>query len=220
MTHDSKEARIEEEAPTQDEEAAEDVATEEEVVEPAEDEGAEEEVPAKKWYVVHTYSGQEGKVKTYLEKTVATGKMGRHIGRILVPTEEVTEVRKGRRATVVRRFYPSYVLVEMAMNNETWQLVSNAPGVTGFIGNRQRPQPLKDSEVERVLSQMEHKKGRPSHEVPFQVGDSVMVVDGPFADFSGVVDEINPMRGRLKVMVTILGRPTPVELDILQVRAL
>jgi transcriptional antiterminator NusG len=176
--------------------------------------------PDLKWYVVHTYSGQEGKVKTYLEKAAAEGAANDAIGRVLVPTEEVTEVRRGKRATVTRKFYPSYVLVEMVMNDDTWQTVSNAPGVTGFVGNRRNPQPLRDHEVERVLDQMEHKRGRPSHEVPFQVGDSVTVVDGPFADFSGVVDEINPERGRLKVMVTILGRPTPVELDILQVRAL
>ncbi len=176
--------------------------------------------PDLKWYVVHTYSGQEGKVKTYLEKAAVEAPMSDVIGRVLVPTEEVTEVRRGKRATVTRKFYPSYVLVEMAMNEETWQMVSNAPGVTGFVGNRRNPQPLREDEVERVLAQMEHKRGRPSHEVPFQVGDSVTVVDGPFADFSGVVDEVNPERGRLKVMVTILGRPTPVELDILQVRAL
>jgi transcriptional antiterminator NusG len=184
------------------------------------DESAEDRPPGMNWYVVHTYSGQETKVKTYLEKTVAAGDAEHLLGRVLVPTEEVTEVRRGRRATVVRKFYPSYVLVEMVMNDDTWQLVSNAPGVTGFVGDRRKPQPLREREVERVLAQMEHKRGRPSHEVPFQIGDSVTVVDGPFADFSGVVDEINPERGKLKVMVTILGRPTPVELDILQVRAL
>jgi transcriptional antiterminator NusG len=188
-----------------------------EVLEAETDEGRSGDM---KWYVVHTYSGQEGKVKTYLEKAAAEAPVNEVIGRVLVPTEEVTEVRRGKRATVTRKFYPSYVLVEMVMNDETWQVVSNAPGVTGFVGNRRNPQPLRSDEVERVLAQMEHKRGRPSHEVPFQVGDSVTVVDGPFADFSGVVDEINPERGRLKVMVTILGRPTPVELDILQVRAL
>ena len=190
---------------------------EDEVVEAETEEARPEDM---KWYVVHTYSGQEGKVKTYLEKAAAEAPVSEVVGRVLVPTEEVTEVRRGKRATVTRKFYPSYVLVEMVMNDETWQVVSNAPGVTGFVGNRRNPQPLRDDEVERVLAQMEHKRGRPSHEVPFQVGDSVTVVDGPFADFSGVVDEINPERGRLKVMVTILGRPTPVELDILQVRAL
>jgi len=174
--------------------------------------------PQKKWYVVHTYSGHENKVKTYLERIISTQDIGKYFGRILIPTEEVVEMKAGEKKTSTRKFYPSYVLVEMVLNKETQYLVSNAPGVTSFVGPARKPQPLRPSEIEQILEQLDTTKTRASAKVPFKVGDTVLVVDGPFSDFTGVVDEVNAERGKLKVMVSIFGRPTPVELDFLQVK--
>ena len=175
--------------------------------------------PDLKWYVVHTYSGHENKVKTYIEKTVQTLGMQELFGRILIPTEEVVEMKGGEKRTTTKKYYPSYVLIEMVITTDTLHLVNNTPGVTSFVGVGRKPEPLKQEEVDYILGQLESAKERPAAKVPFKVGESVLVVDGPFSEFSGVVDEINAERGKVKVMVSIFGRPTPVELDFLQVKS-
>jgi len=174
----------------------------------------------KRWYVVHTYSGHENKVKRYLENAVSNSGMDDRISQVVIPTEEVIEMRDGRKTTQMRKFLPSYVLVEMEMSKDTWHLVTSTPGVTSFVGGGKKPQPLRESEVARILGQIDRGKTTESVEIPFQVGDRVKVVDGPFSDFTGSVDEINPEKNKVKVMVSIFGRATPVELDVLQVETL
>ncbi len=172
----------------------------------------------KKWYVAHTYSGHEQKAKRYLENAITTQGMEDIMGRVLVPTETVVEMKQGKRSTTVRKFLPSYILVEMALTKETQHLVSNTPGITSFVGASGKPVPLKQDEADRILKQIERGHTRDYEEVPFKVGDQVKVIDGPFTDFSGFVSEVDQERKKLKVMVSIFGRPTPVELDFLQVQ--
>ena len=172
----------------------------------------------KKWYVAHTYSGHEQKAKRYLENAIATQGLEDSMGRVLVPTETVVEMKQGKRSTTVRKFLPSYILVEMALTKETQHLVSNTPGITSFVGASGKPVPLKLDEAERILKQIERGHTRDYEEVPFKAGDQVKVIDGPFTDFSGFVSEVDQERKKLKVMVSIFGRPTPVELDFLQVQ--
>ena len=172
----------------------------------------------KKWYVIHTYSGHENKVKTNLEKAIHSAGLEEKFGQILVATEDYVEMKDGKRKTSKRKTFPSYVMVEMDLNNETRHLVQNVPGVTRFVGSGQREVPLKESEVRRLLGQVETSKSRPTPTVTFRVGDSVRITDGPFSAFTGVVDEVNNERGKVKVMVSIFGRATPVELDFLQVQ--
>jgi len=172
----------------------------------------------KKWYAIHTYSGHENKVKTNLEKAIHSAGLGDQFGQILVMTEEVVEMKDGKRKTSKRKTFPSYVMVEMDLNNETRHLVQNVPGVTRFVGSGQREVPLKEGEVRRLLGQVETSKSRPTPTVTFRIGDSVRITDGPFSAFTGVVDEVNNERGKVKVMVSIFGRATPVELDFLQVQ--
>lgn len=170
------------------------------------------------WYVVHTYSGHENKVKYYLENAIATSGLGDQMGRVEVPTEDVVEMRDGKKVTSTRKFFPSYVLVEMEMAKDTWHLVTGIPGVTSFVGAGKKPQPLRPAEVERILGRLDGvSEVREETGIPFQVGDRVKVIDGPFSDFTGVLDEINEERRKIKVMVSIFGRATPVELDVLQV---
>ena len=173
---------------------------------------------SRKWYVVHTYSGHENKVKANLEKAVASSGLGDRFGQILVATEDFAEMKDGKRKISKRKTFPSYVMIEMDLDNETRHLVQNVPGVTRFIGSGQSAIALKENEVRRILGQMEATKGKPVPTVTFRVGDHVRVVDGPFSAFSGVVDEVNNERGKVKVMVSIFGRATPVELDFLQVQ--
>jgi transcriptional antiterminator NusG len=173
----------------------------------------------KKWYAIHTYSGHENKVKANLEKAIHSAGLAEQFGQILVMTEEVVEMKDGKRKTSKRKTFPSYVMVEMDLNNETRHLVQNVPGVTRFVGSGQREVPLKESEVRRLLGQAESgSKGRAPVTVTFRIGDSVRITDGPFSAFTGVVDEVNNERGKVKVMVSIFGRATPVELDFLQVQ--
>lgn len=172
----------------------------------------------KRWYVVHTYSGHENKVKTNLERTIKNAGAEGKFGQILVAMEEVAEMRDGKRVINKRKTFPSYVLVEMTLDDETRALVANVPGVTRFIGSGQDPVALTEGEVARILGQMDTTRPKEPLEVPYKVGEHVKVTDGPFTDFTGVVDEINPERGKLKVMVSIFGRATPVELDFLQVK--
>ncbi len=173
---------------------------------------------AKSWYAIHTYSGHENKVKNNLERSVKNAGLDGDFGRILVAMEEHAEMRDGQRVVTKRKTFPSYVLVEMEMNSDTQALVSNVPGVTRFVGTGQAAIPLSEDEVDRILGRIDTTKPREPMEVPYKVGEHVKVTDGPFTDFTGVVDEVNGERGKLKVMVSIFGRATPVELDFLQVK--
>jgi transcription termination/antitermination protein NusG len=175
---------------------------------------------AKRWYVAHTYSGHEYKAKKYLESASVNQGMAELFGQILVPTEEIVEMKQGKRSTSVKKFLPSYILVEMDLTKETQNLVTSTPGVTNFVGASGKPMPLRDGEVSRILQQIDRSKNRDVLDIPYKVGEAVKVTDGPFSDFAGTVSEVNPERRKLKVMVSIFGRPTPVELDYLQVRAL
>lgn len=170
-----------------------------------------------KWYVVHTYSGHENKVKSYIEAAKETVDVGDKIGRVIVPTEEVVEMKDGRKTTSLKKFLPSYLLVELDMDKESLYFVTSVPGVTSFVGPGRRPQPLREEEVNRILGQIERRPVEETSDVPYQVGDRVKVIDGPFSDFIGLVDDINPEKSKIKVMVSIFGRNTPVELDVLQV---
>ena len=173
-----------------------------------------------KWYAIHTYSGHENKVKGNLERAIATSGMEERFGRILVPTQVVTEMKNGKKTQSTRKFFPTYIIVEMDLDEDTWHVVRNCPGVSRFVGsNASKPDPLRPAEVDRILGQIEGAKDKAIPEVPFHEGEHVKVVDGPFSDFTGVVDEVNAERGKLKVMVSIFGRATPVELDFLQVQA-
>lgn len=177
------------------------------------------------WYVIHTYSGHENKVKTNLEHRISSLDAQDLIFRVVVPTEDEIEIRDGQRRTVARKIFPGYILVQMVELKEddpdatrAWFAVRNTPGVTGFVGSGTRPVPLEDEEVRRILGQM--RVEQPKVKVGFVVGQSVRIVDGPFQDFVGQVDEINLDRGKVKVLVSFFGRETPVELDFLQVERL
>jgi transcriptional antiterminator NusG len=169
------------------------------------------------WYAVHTYSGHENKVRGYIEGAKEGAQLEERIGRVVVPTEEVVEMKDGRKTTSLKKFLPSYVLVEMEMDKETLHFITNVPGVTSFVGPGRRPQPLREEEVQRVLGQIDRRPVEEVQDIPYQVGDRVKVVDGPFSDFIGLVDDVNPEKSKIKVMVSIFGRNTPVELDVLQV---
>jgi transcriptional antiterminator NusG len=172
---------------------------------------------AKKWYIIHTYSGFENKVAESLRTRAEAFGFADKIGQILIPTEEVVEMRNGKKVTSKRLVYPGYVLVEMEMNDALWHEVKNTPRVTGFVGGGNAPVPLSADEVNQVLYRQASSAERPRPKTTFEKNDSVRIVDGPFANFSGKVDEVNPERGTLRVMVTIFGRATPVELEFLQV---
>ena len=170
---------------------------------------------AAQWYVVHAYSGHEDKVKKNLEKRIESMDMHDKILEVLVPMEDEIEIKDGKRRHVQKRIFPGYIMVKMLMTDEPWYVVRNTPGVTSFVGSGNKPVPLAEKEVKSILKQM--KQEAPKVRVEFQVGENVRVVDGPFTDFMGKVDEINPDRGKLKVLVNMFGRETPVELDLLQV---
>ena len=176
--------------------------------------------PPKRWFVAHTYSGHENKVRRNLEKMIVASSIADHFGQIVVPTEEVAEMKKGKKTVTTRKFFPSYLLIEMHMTDESWHLVNDMPGVTGFVGTQSGPVPLTGPEVDRILGRMDKEKQTIIPEIPFTLGEHIRIKDGPFSDFTGVIDEINPDRGKLKVLVSIFGRETPVELDFLQVETL
>ena len=176
--------------------------------------------PPKRWYVVHTYSGHENKVKENIKKMINVSQFQEHFGQIIVPTEEVAEMKKGKKTVTTKKFFPSYILVEMNMSDEARHLVSDIPGVTSFVGSASGPQALSVPEVERILGRMDKKKQTVIPEIPFTLGEHIRIKDGPFSDFTGIIDEINAERGKLKVLVSIFGRETPVELDFLQVENL
>jgi transcription termination/antitermination protein NusG len=169
----------------------------------------------KKWYVIHTYSGHEERVKKNLEQRVKFIDTGTDILQVVIPTEEEIEVKAGRRRTVTRKILPGYVLVQMKMDENTWSVVRNTPGVTGFVGSGNTPTPLQEKEVGEILKQMSTEA--PKVKVGFRKGQSVRVTDGPFIDFVGVVDEINTEKGKVKVLLSLFGQETPVELDFLQI---
>lgn len=175
---------------------------------------------AHKWYIVHTYSGAEEKVKQALEEQIrALGKEA-FFSEILVPTEKVVELVKGERKTSPRKFYPGYILVRMELNDETWHLVKNTPKVTGFVGEKNRPVPIPDEEAQKVIDQMNEGAIKPKPKFYFEEGDEVRVIDGPFSNFNGVVEEVKPDKGKIRVLISIFGRSTPVELDFVQVAKL
>jgi transcriptional antiterminator NusG len=171
----------------------------------------------KHWYIIHTYSGFEQKVADSLRGRAQAFGFADQIGQILIPTEEVVELRGGKKVTSKRMLYPGYVLVQMDMSDQLWHEVKNTPRVTGFVGGGNSPVPLTADEVNSILFRQQTSAERPRPKVNFERGEMVRIVDGPFANFSGKVDEINPERNTLRVMVTIFGRSTPVELDFLQV---
>ncbi len=172
---------------------------------------------AKKWYVVHTYSGYENKVKAALEERIRSLGKEELFGEILIPTEKVVEMVKGQKRTSSRKFFPGYIIVNMELNDETWHIVKSIPKVTGFVGGQKTPVPISDDDVKRITQQIEEGAVKPKPKVTFEKGENVRVVEGPFINFNGVVEEVKPDKGKLKVLVSIFGRPTPVELDFIQV---
>ena len=171
----------------------------------------------KKWYVVHTYSGFENKVKESLEERVKAYNLEDKVGEVLIPTEDVVEMRAGKKVVTSKRFFPGYILVEMDMTDDAWHVVKNTPKVTGFVGAGAKPTPLSKDEVEQILTQVKTAAEKPKPKYMFDKGEQVRINEGPFTSFNGVVDEVNLDKNTLKVMVTIFGRSTPVELDFLQV---
>jgi transcription termination/antitermination protein NusG len=171
----------------------------------------------KRWYVVRTYSGHEGKVKSYIESEVARLNLGDRISAILIPSEKVIEVKDGKKKAKVKNFFPGYVLVEMQVDRETTHLILEAPSVLGFVPDKNNPAPLQPDEVRRLIGKMEDREHVEVMEIPFRVGDPVKVVEGPFNNFTGFVQEVNGEKSKVKVMVSIFGRKTPVELDFGQV---
>jgi len=171
----------------------------------------------KKWYVVHTQTGMEGKVKAALEKMIAAKELSDTISKVLIPTEQVHEVRQGKRKISQRRFFPGYLLIEMDMDEKSYFLVKTTPGVTGFIGSGRKPTPLPDSEMDNILKKSEETQVKPSPKTIFEKGEQVRINDGPFVNFNGTIEDINPEKGKLKVGVSIFGRSTPVELEYWQI---
>lgn len=172
----------------------------------------------KRWYVIHTYLGYEERVKKNLEQRVKSMDSEDEILQIIIPTEDEIEVKNGQRCNVTKKILPGYVLVEMTMTDQSWNIVRNTPGVTGFVSSGSKPVPLQEEEVDRILKQMTAEA--PKTKVGFRKGQSVRVVDGPFLDFMGVVDDINQGKGKVKVLLSLFGRETPVEVDFLQVEKL
>ncbi len=173
--------------------------------------------PEKRWYIIHTYSGFEKRVAESLKTRVEAFGLAHKLGQVLIPTEDVIEHRGGKKVITTRMFYPGYVLVEMAMDDELWHLVKNTPRVTGFVGGGQTPTPMSQEEVDQVVHRLEVGAEHPRLNVRFEKSETVKITDGPFASFTGVVDEIHEERETLRVMVTIFGRQTPVELEFTQV---
>lgn len=171
----------------------------------------------KSWYVVHTQTGSEEKVKTVLENKINSEGLNELISKVIIPTEQVSEVRSGKKKISQRKFFPGYLLVEMELNEKTFLFVKNAPGVTGFIGLGKKPMPLPQSEVDNILKKTEETQVKPSPKIVFEKGEQVRVTEGPFLNFNGTIEEIHPEKGKIKVSVSIFGRSTPVELEYWQV---
>jgi transcriptional antiterminator NusG len=188
---------------------------EEEEEEPEGEEEAEPRQEGRNWYVVHSYSGYENKVRKNLEHRIESLEMQHKIFEVVVPTEEEIELKDGQRRTVERRIFPGYILVDMIMDEDSWYVVRNTPGVTGFVGSVRKPTPLRQRDVDRILKRM--RAETPKVKVSFRPGQKVRIADGPFEDFVGAVDEIYPEKGKVRILVSFFGRETPVELDFLQV---
>jgi transcriptional antiterminator NusG len=169
----------------------------------------------RKWYVIHTYSGYESKVKSGMEERLRISGMTEKVAQILVPTEDVVEIKGGKKKISTRKYFPGYVMIEMAMDDDVWYVIKNTPKVTGFLGGT-KPTPLDDTEVSRLLEQLRG-ESIPKPKFMFEKGEQVRVIDGPFTNFTGVIDEMNMDKGKVRVMVTIFGRATPVELEFPQV---
>ena len=172
---------------------------------------------SKQWYVIHTYSGHENKVKVSLEERLNAAGLHDRVGQILVPTEDVVEIKGGKRRVSSRKFFPGYLLIEMEMGDDIWYVIKDTPKVTGFLGGDKTPTPLLDEEVAQIQEHMRGETAEPKPKMHLDLGENVRVIDGPFTNFTGVIREVNPERGKLKVMVSIFGRATPVELEFLQV---
>jgi transcriptional antiterminator NusG len=197
-------------------------------VEPTEPQAAEDEIveepknmnPNMKWYVVHTFSGYENRAQKALEERIKQREMAEFFGDVLVPTETVEEVRGGTRRTSKRKFFPGYMLVNVELNEQTWHLVKNTPKVTGFVGGATNPPAISDKEVARLLGQIEEGIAKPTPKFEYADGEQVRVIEGPFMNFNGTIEEVRPEKQKLRVTVSIFGRATPVELDYMQVEKL
>lgn len=172
---------------------------------------------AKRWYVVHVYSGFEKKIASQIKETAAQKGLADQIDDVLVPTEEVVEIRRQQKVNAERKFFPGYVLVKMELTDETWHLIRDIPRVTGFLGSKTRPTPISDAEAERMMAQMKEGAEHRRPAVMFDIGEQVRVTDGPFTSFNGTIEDVDEERGRVKVSVSIFGRSTPVELEYSQV---
>jgi transcriptional antiterminator NusG len=175
---------------------------------------------AKRWYVLHVYSGFEKKISQQIKEQAELKGLADHIGDIIVPTEEVMEVRRAQKVNTERKFFPGYVLIHMDMSDEAWHLVKDVPKVTGFLGNKHKPSPITDAEAERIMKQQQEGTETRRPAVIFEIGEQVRVADGPFTSFNGIVEDVDEDKGRVKVMVSIFGRPTPVDLEYAQVEKL
>ena len=173
-----------------------------------------------KWYVVHTQTGAEEKAKAGLESKIATTDLKKYVGEVVVPTEQVSEIRGGKKRISSRKFFPGYILLKMEMNKESWYLVKTTPGITGFIGSGKTPSALSDEEVNNILRRTQDTETKPSPKIVFEIGEPVRIAEGPFANFNGSVMEVYPDRGKLKVSVSIFGRSTLVEMEYWQVEKL
>ncbi len=197
----------------------------EEAVEEADEEVAEAPAPAADtepgdgmlWYVIHTYSGYERKVQQSLEERIRTMELQDEVAELLIPTEDIVEMKGGKKVVTAKKFFPGYLLIRMRMSDQIWHLVKNTPRVTGFVGSGRKPIPLPQDEVEKIVNRMEESVEAPKPKFQFSTGESVRIIDGPFTNFTGKVDEVDARRNTLKVMVSIFGRNTPVELDFFQV---
>ena len=172
---------------------------------------------AKQWYVVHTQTGHENKVRLNIKKRAEIDDLSKYISQILIPAEKVSEVKSGKKSIIQRKFFPGYILIEMELSDQTWYLVRHTPGVTGFVGSGGRPIPLHNSEIKNILKQVAERTAKPKPKIIFEKGETVRVKEGPFVNLNGTIEEINPAKGKLKVMVSIFGRVTPVELEYWQV---
>lgn len=172
---------------------------------------------ALRWYVIHVYSGFERKVAASIQEQAQKQDMQDKFAEILIPTEEVIEIRRGAKVNAERKFFPGYVLIKMDLSDETWHLVKSTPKVTGFLGSKDRPSPISEDEAMRILTQMKEGVERPKHSVSFEIGEQVRVIDGPFTTFNGMVEGVDLEKNRLRVAVSIFGRSTPVELEYSQV---
>ena len=170
-----------------------------------------------KWYVVHVYSGHEQKVKIALEEKIKASKYPEKFGEILIPTENIVELVNGKKKESIRKFYPGYILVKMYLDNDTWHIVNSTQKVTGFLGGKNKPAPISDKEAKNIVEKMQQGKEKPQPKYYFELGDEVRVVDGPFSNFNGTVEDVSPDKEKVKVLVSIFGRATPVELNFIQV---